>query len=70
MNDKIMEAGFDHPCRQTCSGWKQGFERGQMEANKKLRIAVKAMEKYLTDPAADKSVLLIACSQIREEEKK
>lgn len=22
-------AGLDHPCKQTCSGWKQGFERGQ-----------------------------------------
>jgi hypothetical protein len=19
---------FDHPCRETCSGWKQGYERG------------------------------------------
>lgn len=26
-----MEAGFDHPCKQTCSGWKQGYERGQYE---------------------------------------
>lgn len=28
MSDKIMEAGFDHPCRETCSGWVQGRERG------------------------------------------
>ena len=28
---KIMDAGFDHPCKQTCSGWKQGYERGKIE---------------------------------------
>lgn len=27
-DEKIMSAGFDHPCRQTCSGWKQGRMRG------------------------------------------
>ena len=26
--DKVHEAGFDHPCRGTCSGWQQGFTRG------------------------------------------
>ena len=25
---------LDHPCRQTCSGWKQGYERGKREADK------------------------------------
>lgn len=29
MTDPLFKAGFDHPCRQTCSGWKQGFERGE-----------------------------------------
>jgi predicted RNase H-like nuclease (RuvC/YqgF family) len=23
--------GLDHPCKETCSGWKQGKERGQLE---------------------------------------
>lgn len=31
MSDKIMEAGFDHPCKQTCSGWEQGRLRGRAE---------------------------------------
>jgi hypothetical protein len=31
-NDEIMKAGFDHPCRQTCSGWRQGYERGVFES--------------------------------------
>lgn len=25
---KMNTAGFDHPCKATCSGWKQGHERG------------------------------------------
>lgn len=28
---KFVEKGFDHPCKQTCSGWKQGHERGHAE---------------------------------------
>lgn len=31
MSRKIMKQGFDHPCRDTCSGWRQGYERGIME---------------------------------------
>ena len=27
-NDEFYKAGLDHPCRETCSGWKQGRERG------------------------------------------
>lgn len=26
--DKLTKAGFDHPCKDTCSGWKQGYDRG------------------------------------------
>ncbi len=32
----------DHPCRDTCSGWKQGYERGVSEASEakhKLSVA-------------------------------
>lgn len=25
------EEKFDHPCKQTCSGWRQGYERGLAE---------------------------------------
>ena len=59
ITDKIMEAGFDHPCRQTCSGWKQGYERGQYEteklkASKELNfreqtlITIKEIENFAT----------------------
>jgi hypothetical protein len=40
--DKIlMSQGFDHPCRETCSGWKQGYERGQFD----LRVELAAVKK-------------------------
>lgn len=29
------EQDFDHPCKETCSGWKQGYEKGKAELNKK-----------------------------------
>lgn len=27
---KLLEsaAAYDHPCRETCSGWKQGYDKG------------------------------------------
>lgn len=36
MNDKIMNAGFDHPCKQTCSGWMQGHQRGVLEGKERI----------------------------------
>ncbi len=33
MSDGIFKAGFDHPCKQTCSGWQQGYERGMADAS-------------------------------------
>lgn len=26
-----MPKEFDHPCRDICSGWKQGYEKGQQD---------------------------------------
>lgn len=40
LDDKIMAAGFDHPCKQACSGWQQGFERGKISANESLGRAL------------------------------
>lgn len=43
---------FDHPCRYTCSGWKQGLERGFSQGQDRitqleecLRVAEEALEK-------------------------
>lgn len=34
--DEIAKAGFDHPCKQTCSGWTQGQIRGAANENARL----------------------------------
>jgi hypothetical protein len=36
--DKILEAGFDHPCKATCSGWEQGRLRGEHESVEKIKV--------------------------------
>jgi hypothetical protein len=36
IEEKIMEKGFDHPCRETCSGWKQGLERGVFDSKEDI----------------------------------
>ncbi len=36
--DPLFEAGFDHPCRGTCSGWQQGYERGQSDKEKEHQL--------------------------------
>lgn len=41
---KALEAGFDHPCRETCSGWKQGKERGVFETEKKIAPLIEALQ--------------------------
>lgn len=30
--DGAFKAGVGHPCKETCSGWKQGRERGYQDA--------------------------------------
>ncbi len=34
---------LDHPCRQTCRGWQQGFERGE----EKWKLIAKDLEEAL-----------------------
>jgi hypothetical protein len=33
---KSLDEMFDHPCKQTCSGWKQGFEKGSRQTNMEI----------------------------------
>jgi hypothetical protein len=28
----MMKPNFDHPCKDVCGGWRQGFEQGQAAA--------------------------------------
>ena len=47
---------LNHPCRNTCSGWKQGYDKGRIE-NKPyllaLEKAVEALEKISVDFGTD-----------------
>jgi hypothetical protein len=53
-NEFDTENGFNHPCKKTCSGWKQGFDagvnqcRGEIDKllaeNQKMRTA---LENYI-----------------------
>lgn len=36
---------FDHPCRNSCSGWKQGYDRGRLDMKERLQIATEALNK-------------------------
>lgn len=47
--DEFTKAGFDHPCKQTCSGWQQGHDRGftaaQSEIGERVFENIKALFK-------------------------
>lgn len=34
---KVLENGFDHPCRKTCSGWTQGYDRGRFDFQEAIK---------------------------------
>lgn len=44
---------FDHPCKQTCSGWQQGYERGKFDGTKAItelyQPLVEALEWYANE---------------------
>ncbi len=52
-------AELDHPCKETCSGWKQGFERGVSESDSLIaearREAVYAFIKSVLADAENRS---------------
>ena len=41
MSDELMEAGLDHKCKDKCTGWTQGFERGQFDMRAEI-LSLKA----------------------------
>lgn len=43
---KVMDSGFDHPCKQTCSGWQQGYDRGVAAERARVIKALPAREQY------------------------
>lgn len=40
----MIEQQFNHPCKDTCSGWKQGFERGQNSNDEKTNAILKVCQ--------------------------
>lgn len=47
---KFLSSGFDHPCKQTCSGWQQGRERGWCDIVRTAEFkAIKTSIKSLRD---------------------
>jgi chromosome segregation ATPase len=36
MSDQSKPREFDHPCKETCSGWKQGYECGLQAAEAQI----------------------------------
>lgn len=34
---------FNHPCKETCSGWKQGYEKGKAEAAAEIGLLHEAI---------------------------
>lgn len=56
-NDKILEAGFDHPCKTTCSGWQQGYERGLIQFKKSQKDLIEERDKLRK--AARESIALL-----------
>lgn len=47
--EKAMKQGFDHPCRETCSGWRQGRERGRFDADLEWQTRMSGLEKSFRD---------------------
>lgn len=41
------EIPLDHPCRNTCSGWKQGYDKGKLSAEKDAEELVQALQECI-----------------------
>lgn len=49
MTNKIHDAGFNHPCKDTCSGWKQGYDRGVSDSSKEIERLNKVITRELSE---------------------
>lgn len=46
----MMSNKLDHPCRETCSGWQQGYDRGASEMKAKADKLAKRLDQLLYTP--------------------
>lgn len=61
---------FDHPCKQTCSGWKQGYEKGYAAAELKAQKLVSAIERvypHIESVNLEKGGVIISTDEILEQ---
>lgn len=56
---------LDHPCKETCSGWKQGFERGAQMRQKLVRQW--DAEKYIQELEAKLTTQTSQVEKLKEE---
>lgn len=42
--DSLLKSGLDHPCKDSCSGWGQGYERHQYDSLKKRAQLLEIVE--------------------------
>lgn len=59
---------LDHPCKDTCSGWQQGFEKGLERAQEREKILILALEKidYLMEDSYISPIAREALARHRE----
>lgn len=43
---EIMRLGLDHPCRETCAGWIQGYNRGRYESEQEIDFLKKICRSF------------------------
>lgn len=59
MSDKPKEEqdraflDFDHPCRTTCSGWDQGFRKGELLERQKFQAEITRLKEFEKDRLDD-----------------
>lgn len=44
-----MSAEFNHPCKNTCSGWQQGYDIGFKEKETRFKLALQMADINLKD---------------------
>lgn len=59
------EEVLDHPCRQTCSGWTQGFDRG-CEAGVSLRKEIDLLRTAMWQPQHLKEKTLAEADRVKK----
>lgn len=42
--DSLLKSGLDHPCKDSCSGWGQGYDRHQYDSLKKRAQLLEIVE--------------------------